>query len=320
VDAPGGPEVLKIANVPTPVPGPHEVVLQVKAIGVNYGDVKMRRGDFPSPDGKAPFFPGAEVAGHIVYRGEGARDFGESEKLVALPPKGAGYAEMVVCPISRVFRVPERFSWEEAAAYPMNFLTAWFALRAGRTQAVAETVLIHAAGGGVGTAAVQLAAYRGSRVIATAGDDRKLEAVTRLGAHVTCNYKDADFRDTVREATEGRGVDLVLDSVGGRVFEASLEVLAPFGRLVTYGAASGHEVHVDPASLLDRNLSVVGLNTDGFIRRPGVARETLEELARIHAETNMRPVVGRVLPLDQAAEAHRLLEGRRTFGKIVLTV
>ncbi|HEY3266637.1 MAG TPA: zinc-binding dehydrogenase [Armatimonadota bacterium] len=313
----GGPRVLQETDVPEPSPGPGEITIRVRAAGVNYADVMQRAGHYAAPAGGAPFVPGLEVAGTIARRGEGVEGFGDSEKIAAILLSG-GYAEYATAPVSRVFRVPDDFTWEEAAAWPVNFLTAWLALNAHTRLQPGQAVLVHAAAGGVGSAAVQIASRLGARVIATAGEPSKLDVARRLGAHVAVDYRSEDFRDAVRSETGGRGVDVALESVGGQTFTRSLDALAPFGKLVKFGSASGAANNLDPVVLMTGNRSVIGFSLPGYYDVPGALQGALDELAELHRASRLAPVVGRSFPLGEAAAAHELLESRKSVGKLVL--
>lgn len=311
----GGPEVLQYVDVPKPTPGPGEVLLQVEAASVNYADTMQRRGVY-SHGPRPPFIPGLEVAGRVVELGEGVDSVQEGQRVMTFVGRN-GYAEFVAVPAHILMPVPEGFSVEEAAAFPIVFATAYFALKPyGRLQE-GESVLIHAAGGGVGTAAVQLAKRLGARVFATASSDEKLRRVRELGADELINYRTHDFTEVVRQITGGWGVDLILETVGGDVFEKSFDALAPFGRLVTYGAASGQVGTVNARQLILNNIIVAGVNLNLLARSRQMA-SGMSELMQLIQGTNIRPIIGHRFELSQAADAHRLLESRDSFGKIVL--
>lgn len=311
----GGPEVLQMTDVPKPSPGPGEVLIQVAAASVNYADTMQRRGTYPSGP-EPPFIPGLEVAGHIVARGDGVHDVEEGQPVMTFTG-GRGYAEFVVVPAHLVMPLPEGYRLEEAAAFPIVFLTAYFALKSFGRLTAGESVLIHAAAGGVGTAAVQLAKQMGARVFATASSEEKLQRVRELGADELINYKEQDFAEIVRRITGGRGVDLILEMVGGEVFQKSLDALAPFGRLVTYGIAGGRPAPVTNRQLILNNLTVAGVNLNLIARTPRLAT-TMRELLEFIRGTRIRPIIGHTFELSQAVEAHRLLESRESFGKIIL--
>jgi NADPH2:quinone reductase len=311
----GGPEFLNYTNVSKPAPASGEVSIQIEAASVNYADTMQRRGAYPGGP-QPPYIPGLEVAGRIVELGTDVSGQEIGRRVMTLTGRG-GYAEFVNVPAQMVMPAPEGFSAEEAAAFPVVFLTAYFSLkRYGRLQS-GESVLIQAAGGGVGTAAVQLAKQMGARVFACAGSDEKLERVRELGADEIVNYKTDDFAEIVKQLTGGRGIDLVLETVGGEVFEKSLRILAPFGRLVTYGAAGGQPGSVNARTLIMNNVTVTGVNLNLIARTPEIGPGMCELFGMIQG-TNIRPVIGHTFALSQAADAHRLIESRDSFGKIVL--
>jgi len=314
----GGPEVLQFEEVPEPVPEAGEILVRIRAAGVNFADTLARRGLYPTPT-PPPFIPGFEIAGTVVGVGAGVEGITIGRQVMGFAPKG-GYAELVVMPAASAMPVPEEIEFEEAAAFPIAFLTAYHALRTfGRLQE-GETVLIHAAGGGVGTAAVQLAKLWGGQVFATTGSDEKLSRVKALGADIVHNYRAGDFLEAVKRWTGGKGVNVVLESVGGQVFEQSLRSLAPDGRLVAVGLSSGIQPKLHLGLVIMNRLSVIGMHLGSMtVKRPDLIGASAMELIRLLAEGKIKPVVGHVFPLKEASEAHRLLEGRGSYGKLVLT-
>jgi NADPH2:quinone reductase len=315
----GGPEHLRLQEVPDPTAGPGQVLVRVHAAGLNFADVAMRLGLYPGTP-PAPLRLGFEVSGVVESVGEGVTEFAPGDRVMALPNahEHGGYAEKTVADAASVLPLPPTLSLEEGAAFLVVFLTAYGCLKlCGHLQA-GETVLIHAAGGGVGTAAVQLAKRWGAKVIATAGTDEKLARVKDLGADVTINYRTGPFEEAVKEATKGRGVDVVLESVGGEVFEKSLRLLAPLGRLVTVGLASKTPNEVRTSSLLFHSWAIAGFHMSSLSSRPGLFRSCYDTLLPLLEEGAIRPVIGHRFPLSEASEAHRLLEGRGSFGKVIL--
>ena len=308
--------MLRVVDLPEPQAGRADVVISVEAAGVNYADVAMRRGVYvggPTP----PFVPGLEVAGRIATVGADVDGWAEGDEVFALSPSG-GYAERVVIPARAVFPRPKELSADAAAAFPVNFFTADLALHyAGQLQE-GQWVLIHAAGGGVGTAAVQLAKVAGARVIATASSREKLDRVSALGADVTINYVEEDFLEIARHETGGEGVHLVLESVGGEVFEKSVHALRPLGRLVVFGVATMDVRRPDPRELLFRNLSVIGLHLGLLMGIPSIVQPAAGRLFGLLAEGRISPQIGHVFPLEEAAQAQALLAGRSNYGKVIL--
>lgn len=311
VDAFGGPEALQITEVETPQASPGTVLIKVEAAAVNYADVMMRSGGYPGGP-QPPFIPGLEVAGTIA---QGPR---QGERVMALT-WGGGYAEYTLASESSVWPIPEGMSSAEAAGFLVTNLTAYFALWMADLKPD-ERVLIHAAAGGVGTAAVQLACDMGAEVFATSSSDEKLKRVKALGAEHVINYSQQDFAAEVRRLTDNEGVDIVLEMVGGEVFERSLELLRNLGRMILYGRVSGEERMIDPAVLLGNSLGLHGLYLGGLVADPELMKMAMDDLREYIRRKRLKVMVGKHFPLSEAAEAHRFLEGRHSFGKIVLTV
>lgn len=316
----GEPEqVLAVADVPDdPPPGPGEVSLAVAAVGLNFLDVTLCRGDYPGQP-EPPVTPGVEVAGRVVAAGAGAGAL-LGREVLACPalPRGALGETVTVNAALAVPRPPE-LSAVEAAALPVVYQTGWFALaRAGL--AMGETVLVHAGAGGVGIATTQLAVARGARVICTAGGPAKAEVCRGHGAALAVDYRRDDFVAAVREATGGRGVDVVVDPVGGEGFARSLECLAFEGRMVAVGAAAGAPPPVDPMRLVAANATLVGLSWGSTYpwARPEAVADAYQQLFALHAAGAVRPPVSRVVPLESAAAALADLAARRTTGKLVV--
>ncbi|WP_137287033.1 quinone oxidoreductase family protein [Halorussus salinisoli] len=312
----GDSGVLDVTDAEKPDPGPGEVRIEVEAAGVNFADVMQRQGNYvggPEPT----YVPGMEVAGTVDAAGEGV-EREEGSRVVAMTGRG-GYAEYALADADSLFEVPEAMSFAEAAGFPVQFLTAhavlheWGGLEAG------ERVLIHAAAGGVGTAAVQLASAAGAEVFGTASTDEKLELAERLGCDHPINYVEEDFREVVAEETDEEGVDLVLDGVGGETFARSLDVLSHFGRVVAYGAASGEPGEVDTTRLLFENKSVIGFHLGNSLQRnPQRILQSVPELQQMLADGDLEVVVGQRFDLEDAADAHAAIENRETVGKVVL--
>ncbi|MFP8960427.1 NADPH:quinone oxidoreductase family protein [Streptomyces nanhaiensis] len=311
-----GPGAVRVADTGDPRPAPGQVLVDVHAAGVTYPDVLLTRGRYqlrPEP----PFVPGSEVAG-TVRSAPGGSGLAPGDRVAAFPGFG-GFAERVAADPSVVFPLPERLSFTAGAGVPMNYLTVHFALaRRGRLRA-GETVLVHGAAGGVGTAAVQMARALGARVIAVVSTEAKAEVARRAGAHETVLAE--GFRQPVAELTGGRGVDVVLDPVGGDRFTDSLRSLAPEGRLLVVGFTGGEIPTVKVNRLLLNNIEVVGVGWGAFwLPRPEYLREQWEEILP-HLESGaLDPLVGSVHPLERAADALRELDGRGAAGKVVLRV
>ncbi|WP_255194159.1 quinone oxidoreductase family protein [Natronobeatus ordinarius] len=316
VTAYGNADVLEVTDREVPDPGPGEVRIAVEAAGINYADVMQRRGLYPGGP-KPPYVPGMEAAGTIDAVGEGV-DREPGERVVAIVDRG-GYAEYAVANERTLFPIPEGMSVEEAAGFPIQHLTAhsclfgWGGLEAG------ERVLIQAAAGGVGTAAVQLADRADAEVFGTASSEAKLDLAANLGCDHPIEYTAEDFAAVIEAETDGEGVDLVLESVGDDVFERSLDSLAHFGRLVTYGVASGIPAAVENRRLLFENKSVIGFHLGNAMRHdPERVVAAIPDLTAALSSGDLEVIVGETFPLTETVEAHRFLEERKSTGKVVL--
>ncbi|WP_312907260.1 quinone oxidoreductase family protein [Natronosalvus caseinilyticus] len=312
----GDSGVLQTAEHEVPQPGPGEVRIDVEAAGINFADVMQRRGVYPGGP-EPPYVPGMEAAGTVDATGEGI-DLEEGDRVVGMLG-GGGYAEYATANAQMLLPIPDGMSFEEAAGFPVQFLTAhsclfeWGGLEEG------ESVLIQAAAGGVGTAAVQLASRAGAEVFGTASIEEKLELAADLGCDHPIQYTEVDFRDPVEEATDGEGVDLVLESVGDDVFDRSLDALGHFGRLVTYGVASGVPASAENRRLLFENKSVVGFHLGQASRHdPKRIMQAIPDLTQGLADGELEVIVGETFALEDASEAHQFIEDRKSVGKVVL--
>ncbi|MBX6378160.1 MAG: zinc-binding dehydrogenase [Clostridia bacterium] len=316
----GGPEELEYTNVADPEPGPGQVLIEVAMAGVNFADIMARRGKYHA-GGTPPFVPGLDVAGRVAALGPGVEGLRVGQRVAAFPETGS-YAQLTVARREFVFPVPDAVDDETAAAFPVVACTAYALLSSVARLRAGEVVLVHAAAGGVGTTAVQLARLLGaSRVIGTVGSDEKAELVHALGADAVVNYRSADYADRLRSAVGERGVDVILNSVAGEVLERDLEVLAPFGRLVVFGQASGSPGRVLSTQLHATSRAVLGYSLGTARRlRPASVRPLAEAVLRLLATGQLRIVVGRRFRLEEAAEAHRWVESRRSTGKVLLVV
>ncbi|WP_128478317.1 quinone oxidoreductase family protein [Halorussus pelagicus] len=312
----GDSDVLEVTDGEKPEPGAGEVRIAVEAAGINFADIMQRRGHYvggPEPT----YVPGMEAAGTIDAVGEGVQRE-EGERVVAMTGQNA-YAEYVLADAQSVFEVPESMSLDAAAGFPVQFMTAHAVLHEWGGLEEGERVLVHAAAGGVGTAAVQLASAAGAEVFGTASTDEKLALAERLGCDHPINYEEEDFREVVEEETDGEGVDLVLDGVGGETFARSLDALSHFGRVVAYGAASGDPGKVETTRLLFENKSVEGFHLGNALQRdPQRILQSVPELQGLLASGELEIVVGETFPLEDAVAAHEALENRETTGKVVL--
>jgi NADPH2:quinone reductase len=305
----GGPEVLELVDdVPRPQPGQHETLVRVNRAGINYADTHASENSYLSRF-ELPLIPGSEVAGVTE----------DGRRVAALLPSG-GYAEYAAVPIAGAIPIPDGVSDAQALALLVQGLTAWHLYRTSARLAEGESVVVHAAAGGVGSLAVQLGrAFGAGRVIATASSEEKRALALELGADAAVDVTREDLGDALREANGGRRVDVVLEMAGGRVFDESLRALAPFGRLVTYGAASRETNTVVTGALMARSQSVVGFWLVDCLRRPAemIAAPLQDLFARV-AAGELRVVEGAVYPLSEARRAHEDLRARRTVGKLVL--
>ena len=293
----GGPDRLELAELPEPVAGEGQVLLEVRAAGINFADVLVRQGRYP----QAPPLPtvlGSEVAGEV-----------DGRRVIALP-QGGGYGERVAVDADALVPLPDSASFEEGAAFLLTFLTAWIPLTRQVRLEPGATVLVQAGSGGVGSAAIQVAKHLGARVVATASTVEKRQVALDLGADEAVGYDDFDAE--VR-------ADVVLDSVGGEVFERSLGILNPLGTLVGIGFAGGWWKPVDPGPVVGRNVAIVGFYLGRLMRhRPQVVQQAVGELLPLWENGTLKPLVGSTFRLDQAADAHRLIDERRHVGKVVL--
>jgi putative PIG3 family NAD(P)H quinone oxidoreductase len=319
VSSPGGPEVLQVAELPAPVPGEREVVIDVRATALNRADLLQRRGLYPPPPGASNVL-GLECAGVVSALGSGTTAAQVGDRVMALLP-GGGYAERVVVHEQLLLPVPPTFSFEQAAAVPEAFLTANEALFSLGATLPGQWVLVHAAASGVGTAAVQLARAVGARVIATTSA-AKVARVQALGPERVVARDDEDFVAVARELTGGRGVDVIVDLVGAAYFAKHAECLAPLGRHVVVGLVGGAKAEIDLGRLLARRHALLGLvmRTRSVPEKIAVVERFRRQWLHRLVDGTLAPVVDRVFSLEQAALAHARMEANENFGKIVLAV
>src|SRR6202050_1044137 len=334
----GPPEVFEARQVPDPQPKPGEVLVRVKAIGVNFADLLQRMGLYPDTP-KPPFVPGLEIAGVVEKVIEGARR-GEDDTLkagdavVALPHFNA-YAEWVAVPASVVYRLPAGMPFDDGAAIPANYLTAHHAMFTMGNLQPRDRILIHGAAGGVGIGAVQLARAKGLVIFGTAGPAKE-EYLRKIGVDHAIDYEKNDFVEVVRKFAPD-GIEMVMDPIGGKCFSRSYKCLGPTGRLVVYGlsAAAGPDgkrsltrglktlaqmPRFHPMKLMSGNISVIGVNLGRLQSRGALLRGELDEIFRLYATGKIKPVIGKSFPLAEAAAAHRYIQERKNIGKVILTV
>ncbi|AIY19337.1 zinc-binding dehydrogenase [Pimelobacter simplex] len=317
--APGGPETLVVSELPDPVPGPGEILVDVAATAVNRADLLQRQGFYPPPPGASDVI-GLECSGTVAALGEGVTGWAVGDAVCALLA-GGGYASRVVVPAGQVMPVPDGIDLVTAAALPEVACTVWsnvFMVAALRPD---EVFLVHGGGGGIGTFAIQLAAASGARVFTTAGSADKLERCRELGAEVAINYRDDDFVDVVRTATDGAGADVVLDNMGAKYLGRNVDVLADEGRLVIIGMQGGSKGELDIGRLLSKRGAVIAtaLRSRPVESKARICASVVEHVWPLVADGQVRPVVSAVLPLDEVAEAHRLIESGEAVGKVLLT-
>jgi putative PIG3 family NAD(P)H quinone oxidoreductase len=317
---PGGPDVLQVADRPVPEPGPTEVLIAVAAAGVNRPDVLQRLGRYPPPPGVTDL-PGLEVAGTVARAGAAVSAWRVGEPVCALVA-GGGYAEYCVAPEPQCLRVPAGLSLVDAAALPETSFTVWTNLfERGRLQN-GESLLVHGGASGIGTTAIQFARAFGAHVFATAGTDEKCAACERLGAELAINYRTTDWVAVVRDHTDGRGVDVVLDMVGGDYVRRNLDLLAVEGRLVQIAFLKSSRVEIDLMPLMRRRLTMTGstLRPRSPEEKGAIARALEAHVWPLIEQGTIRPVVHAVFPLERAADAHRMMEADTHIGKLVLEV
>jgi putative PIG3 family NAD(P)H quinone oxidoreductase len=319
-DGRGGPEVLSLHEVPDPVFGPDEVVIEVKATAVNRADTSQRKGFYDPPPGASPYL-GLECSGTIAAVGDKVSGWSVGDRVCALLG-GGGYAEKVAVPAGQLLTVPENVDLVEAAALPEVACTVWSNLFGPCGLRPGESVLIHGGGSGIGTMAIQIARARGGRVACTASTADNLERCRELGAEILVNHREEDFVAAVREATGGRGVDVVLDIVGAAYLNRNVEVLAEYGRLHVIGLQSGTDARLNLGMLLRKRAIVTGstLRSRSLEEKARIVAEVQERVWPLIASGAVHPVVDRILPLENAAEAHRLVEQSANVGKIVLAI
>ncbi|MDS1271570.1 NAD(P)H-quinone oxidoreductase [Lipingzhangella sp. LS1_29] len=327
VEEPGGPEALDWREVADPEPGPGEALVEVAATAVNRADMVQREGRYPPPPGASPYL-GLECSGRIIGfgpdTGDGTQPTGGwavGDEVCALL-SGGGYAERVTVPVGQLLPIPRGVGLQEAAALPEVACTVWSnvfmvgGLRAG------ESLLVHGGGSGIGTCAIQLATARGARVFTTAGSAEKLDQCRELGAAVGINYRDEDFTARVKEETDGAGVDVILDIMGGSYLDANLRALAVGGRLAIIGLMGGRTAEADLGRMLVRRLSVhaTTLRSRPVAEKAQIVSEVLTHVWPLVESADVRPIVHRRMPLADAASAHRVVESSEHVGKVLLQV
>jgi len=317
---PGGPEVLRIAEVAKPAPQPNEIVVKVAAAGVNRPDVLQRMGHYPVPPGASPL-PGLEIAGEVAELGAAVKLWKRGDKVCALA-NGGGYAEYCAVPQTQALPVPNGLSMAEAASLPETCFTVWGNVYDRGRLAPGESLLVQGGTSGIGVTAIQMGAATGNRVFATAGSDEKVAACVKLGAERAFNYKTQDWVAEVRAATGGKGVNVILDMVGGDYVPRELKCLAEEGRLVFIAYLRGPRSELDIDAVMRKRLTITGstLRPRATEFKGYLARSLREKIWPLIEAGRIKPQVYKTFPLAQAAEAHRLMESSQHIGKIVLTL
>jgi NADPH:quinone reductase len=320
ITQPGGPEVLKPADRPSPALRENEILIKVAAAGVNRPDVLQRTGNYPVPPG-ASDIPGLEVAGEIVETGKGVSLWKKGERVCALVA-GGGYAELCVAPEVQALPIPKGLTAVQAASLPETFFTVWSNVYDRGSLAPGETLLVQGGSSGIGVTAIQMAAALGNRVFATAGSDEKCAACLRLGAERAINYRTQDFEKEIQEATGGKGVNVILDMVGGDYVPREIKCLADDGRLVFIAYLRGPKTEMNIDAVMRRRLTITGstLRPRPVEFKGAIAQKLREKIWPLLESGRIRPEIYKTFPLEQAAEAHRLMESSQHIGKIVLTV
>ncbi len=320
ISAPGGPDVLVPTERPVPVPKPHEILVKVAAAGVNRPDVLQRLGKYKVP-ADASDLPGLEIAGEVTACGASVTMWKPGDRVCALV-HGGGYAEYCVTPEVQALPVPKGLTMIEAAALPETFFTVWSNVYDRAHLAPGETLLVQGGSSGIGTTAIQMAAAMGNRVFATAGSDEKCAACVKLGAEKAINYRTQDFVAEVKAATGGKGVDVILDMVGGDYVPRELQCLADEGRLAFIAVLGGWKTELDISAVMGKRLTLTGstLRPRAVGFKGAIAKNLLEKIWPLIEAGKIKPVIYRTFPLAEAREAHRLMETSQHIGKIVLSV
>jgi putative PIG3 family NAD(P)H quinone oxidoreductase len=318
ITEPGDPDVLRWTEVEDPVAGPDEVVVDVAASGVNRADLMQRQGMYPPPPGASPY-PGLECSGTIGATGPGVTGWQPGDRVCALL-SGGGYAQKVAVPAGQLLPAPASVGLVEAAAFPETACTVYSNVFAGARLAQGETLLVHGGASGIGTMAIQLAKSAGATVAVTAGSRQKLAACRELGADILINYQEEDFAEKIREATDGRGADVILDIIGAAYLARNVDALAADGRLVTIGMQGGRKAELDMGKLMTKRGTIMAttLRARPAAQKAAIVRAVREHVWPLIDEGKVRPVIHLELPMWEAPEAHRIMAASTHTGKILL--
>ncbi len=311
----GGPEVLRLADIPKPEVKPGTVVIRVRAAGINFADTLFRQGQYLIQP-QLPDVPGVEGAGEIEAAGAGVSNLKPGQRVAFIGNKA--YAEFALAPAAQVIPLPDSMSFEHGAAFPIQVLTAWHMLHTCHNTAPGQTVLVHSAAGGVGIVAVQIAKAAGAKVIGTVSSDSKAALVKEYGGDDVINYATKDFAEEANRLTGGRGVDLILDAVGATTLEKGIGCLAPFGHTILYGRAGGPPEPLNLFQLFPRSAMASAFTLNTVATLPDLMRRGIEEALRLVMHGKVKLIIGKSYPLAEAADAHRFMESRQSTGKLVL--
>lgn len=320
ITQPGGPDVLQLAERPVPECAPTEVLVKVHAAGINRPDVYQRKGNYPPPHGAPVDIPGLEIAGVIEKVGTDVTRWKVGDKVCALV-MGGGYAEYCNVPEDQCLPVPENLTFEEAASLPETFFTVWSNVFDRGQLKGDETLLVHGGSSGIGVTAIQMATALGHKVYVTAGSDEKCRLCEAIGAIKAINYKTESFPDVIKQLTNGKGVDVILDMIGGDYTPGNLASLADEGRLVLINAMNGKDGQVDLSVVMRKRLNITGsmLRSRDVVFKAAIARSLEKNIWPLLASGKIKPIVYKVFPAENAADAHRLMESSEHIGKIVIS-
>ena len=320
ITQPGGPDVLRFVDRPEPVPASGEVLIKVAAAGVNRPDVAQRKGQYPPPPGASVDIPGLEVSGTIVSTGDAVTRWKPGDRVCALVT-GGGYAEYCTAPEGQCLPVPNNTLLLEAASLPETFFTVWSNVFDRAQLKPGETLLVHGGSSGIGVTAIQMAKAMGNTVYVTAGSDEKCAFCEHLGTAKAINYKTASFKEAILEITNGKGVDVILDMIGGDYTPDNLTILAEEGRLVMINTMKGRNVNIDLALVMQKRLTITGstLRSRDVAFKTNIAQQLEKNIWPLLASGDIKPVIYEVFPASQAEKAHQLMEGSTHMGKIVLS-